>query len=67
MTAPKAAVKTARRGGTVPAGGRVTALMPLSRVPACGTRLTLAMSLSSTLGTARSSRAVTISGACRRR
>lgn len=67
MTAPKAAVKTARRGGTVPAGGRVTALMPLSRVPACGTRLTLAMSLSSTLGTARTSRAVTISGACRRR
>lgn len=67
MTAPKARVKTALRGGIVPAGGRVTALIPLSRVPVCGARLTLSMSVSSTLGTARSSRAVRIAGACRRR
>jgi subtilisin family serine protease len=67
MTAPKAGVKTGLRTGVVPAGGRVTALIPLSRLPVCGARLTLAVSVTSALGTARSTKALAISGACRRR
>lgn len=67
MTGPKARVKTAARSGVVPAGGRVTALMPLSRVPVCGARLSLSLSVSSALGNARTGRALTVSQACRRR
>ena len=67
MTSPKAGVKTAQRRGRVPAGGRVTALIPLSRLPVCGSRLSLSMSVSSNVGTVRSTRRVRISGACRRR
>jgi hypothetical protein len=67
MTAPKAGVKTAQRKGRVSSGRRVTALLPLSRVPLCGARLSLSLSVSSTLGTVRSTRRVAISRPCRRR
>jgi subtilisin family serine protease len=64
LTSARAGVKPIRRAGVVPAGGRVVAVIPLSRIPSCRGRLALALSLSSPSGVSRASRTLAVSEAC---
>ncbi len=66
LTSKNAGVKTALRTGTARSEGKVVTLIPLSRVPLCRSRLSLTLSLSSPYGTTHTSRALTVTGACRR-
>ena len=60
-------IRSARTGGTVPANGRVQGLLPLSRTPTCGTRITLTMSVTSPHGSKRVTRQVSVGDRCVRR
>lgn len=63
--AARVGVKPIRRTGAVPASGRVIALIPLSRIPACRGRLALSIRVTSPFGTTHSGRTLTVNGACR--
>lgn len=60
-------VKPARQAGTVPAGGRVTTRLLLSRPPTCLTRITVSMTLGSPYGATRASERVSAGRNCVRR
>jgi hypothetical protein len=59
-----ASVKVARRSATIPSARRVSSLITLSRAPSCGGRLAVAIRLRSSLGTARITRTLKVSGRC---
>ena len=61
-----AGVKLARRSVTIASARRVSTLVTLSRVPACGGRLDVAIRLRSSLGSVRVIRAIRVGGRCLR-
>ena len=65
LSSRRAGVRTVRRHGTVRAGRRVSTLLPLSRIPACGGRITVTARLGNAAGADRETSTLRVRASCR--